>query len=90
MIPAAILLIILVFLLLKLIIFIACSLKDSQNFFMQSSSLYTSCLFSMLLNKDIVDIEKPDGICSLTFVVDEFSGLILHPSIIYIIQSRSA
>ena len=27
------------------------------------------------LNEDIVDIEKPDGICSLTFVIDEFSGL---------------
>ena len=44
----------------------------------------------MLLKKDIVDIEKPDGICSLTFVVDEFSGLFLHPSIFSIIHSRSA
>ena len=51
-------------------IFIACSLKDSQNFFMQSLSLYTSYLFSMLLNHDIVDIEKPDGICSLTAIVN--------------------
>ena len=32
----------------------------------------------MLLNKDIIDTEKPDGIYSLTFVVDEFSGLFLH------------
>ena len=47
-------------------------------------------LFYMLLNEDIVDIEKPDGICSLTFVVDEFSGLYLHPSIFSIIHSRSA
>ena len=39
---------------------------------MQSLPLYTSCLFSMLLNDDIVDIEKPDGLCSLTFVVNEF------------------
>ena len=54
----------------KLIIFIACSLKDAQNFFMQSLPLYTPYLFSMLLNEDIVDIETPDGICSLTFVVD--------------------
>ena len=38
-------------------------------------------LFSMLVNEDIVDIEKPDGICSPTFAVDEFSGLFLHPSI---------
>ena len=29
----------------------------------------------MLLNDDIVDIEKADGICSLTFVVDELLGL---------------
>ena len=35
----------------------------------------------MFLNEDIMDIEKPDGICSLTFDADEFSGLILHPSI---------
>ena len=44
----------------------------------------------MLLNDDIVDIEKPDGICLLTFVVDEFSGLFLHPSIFSIKHSRSA
>ena len=35
----------------------------------------------MNLSEDIVDIEKPNGICPLTFVVDEFSGLFLHPSI---------
>ena len=35
----------------------------------------------MLLNDDIVDIKKTDGISSLTFVVDEFLGLFLHPSI---------
>ena len=52
--------------------------------------MYTSCLFSMLLNEDIADIEKPDGICLLTFVVDEVSGLFLHPSIFSIIHSRSA
>ena len=37
---------------------------------MQSLPLFTSCLFSMFLNEDIVDIEKPDEICSLTFIVD--------------------
>ena len=37
----------------------------------------------MLLYEDFVDIEKPDGICSLTFVVDEFLGLFLHPSIFF-------
>ena len=41
----------------------------------------------MLLNEDIVDIEKPDGIWSLNVVVDEFSGLFLHPSIFYVIHS---
>ena len=45
----------------------ACSLKDSQNFFIQSLSLYTSCLFSMLLNDDIVDIEKSDGIFRIIY-----------------------
>ena len=44
----------------------------------------------MLLNEDIVDTEKPDGICCLNFVVDEFSGLLLHPSIFSVIHSRSA
>ena len=37
----------------------------------------------MLLNEDIVDIEKPDAICLLTFVVDYFSGLFLHPSVFW-------
>ena len=41
---------------------------------MQSLPLYTSCLFSMLLNDNIVDVKKLDGICSPTFVVNEFSG----------------
>ena len=35
----------------------------------------------MLLNNNIADIEKPDGICSPTSVVDKFSRLFLHPSI---------
>ena len=35
----------------------------------------------MLLNDDIIDIEKPDGICLLTFVANEFSGLFLHSPI---------
>ena len=53
-----------------------CSLKDPQNVFIQSLPLYTSCLLSMLLNEDIVDIEKPDGMCLLAYIVDEFSGII--------------
>ena len=44
----------------------------------------------MLLNKDLVDIEKPGGIYLLNFVVDAFSGLLLHPSIFSIIHARSA
>ena len=74
---------------LKLIIFTAYFLKNSQNFFIQSLPLYTSCLFSMLLNEDIVDIEKPDGIRLLTFVVDEFLGLVFYPSVFSITHSRS-
>ena len=61
-----------------------------QNLFIQSLPLYTSCLFCMLLNDDIVDIEKPDGICSSTFVADKFSGLLLDLSVSFIKHSRSA
>ena len=74
----------------KLIVSIACSPKNLQNFFMQSLPLYTSCLFSMVLSDVIVNIEKPDGICLPTFVVDEFSGLFLYPSIFSIKLLRSA
>ena len=81
MISAAVLLIISSFFFLKLIVFIAVSLKDSQNFFIQSLPLYTLWLFSMLLNEDIVD-----GLCLVTFVVDIFSRLFLHPSIFCIIH----
>ena len=78
MVPAALLLIISFFFLLELIVFIVSSLL-----------LYTSCLFSMLPNKDTVDNEIPDGICSLDFVVDEFSGLFLHLLIFSNIHSGS-
>ena len=50
--------------------FIVCSLNNSQNFAMQSLPLYTSLLFSMLLNDDIVDIKKSNGRRLLNFVVD--------------------
>ena len=50
-----------IFFFLKLIIFIVCSL-NSQTFSIQSLPLYTSCLFSILLNEDIVDVKKLDGI----------------------------
>ena len=55
---------------------------------MESLFLYISCLFS--LNDDIVDIKKPEQICSLTFVADDFSRLFLYPSIFPITDSRSA
>ena len=45
-----------------------------------------SYLFSMLLNEDIVDMEKPDEICLLTFAVDELSGF---SSIFSVRHSRS-
>ena len=67
----------------KLIIFIAYFLKNSRNFFKHSLPLHISCLSFILLYEDIVDIEKLDGICSLTFAVDEFSGLFLHPWIFF-------
>ena len=70
MIPAGLSLITSVFFFLKLIISIVCSLQDSENFFMQSLALHTSCLFSMFLNDNIVDTEKPAGIRSPTFLVE--------------------
>ena len=75
---------------LELIISIAYSLKDSQNFFMQSLTLYTLWLFSILFNDNIVDIEKPDGTCSISFVVDTLSRLFLHLYIFPIKHSRFA
>ena len=58
-------------------------------FSIQSEPLYASCLFSMFLNNDIVGIEKPDEICSSTYVVDEFLRLSFQPSIFSIKHSRS-
>ena len=85
MIPAALLLMTSFFFFLKLIIFIAWSLKYSQHFFMKSLPLDTSCLFSMFSKHysiiNSIDIEKPDGKLSATFGVDGFLGLILHASV---------
>ena len=67
--------------------FLACSLKDSQNVLMQSLPLYTSSLFSMVLNEDIEDLEKPDEICSLAFAVDDFQDFFyIHQSFLLNIQ----
>ena len=43
----------------------------------------------MLSNDDIVDIEKSDGICSLTLLLDEFSGFFLYPSVFSTNHPRS-
>ena len=44
----------------------------------------------MLQNEGIIDFEKPDGICLLTFAVDEFSRLLFCPSIFSIIHLKYA
>ena len=44
--------------------------------FLQSLPVHMSYLFFILLNEDIAEIEKPDGICLLTFAVDEFPGIL--------------
>ena len=46
-------------------------------------------LISMVLNYNIVDLENPNEIWSLTFIIDKFSRLFLHPSLVSIIHSRS-
>ena len=56
----------------------------------QSSPLYTSRLFSIPSNTHIVDTKCQQGICSPSLVVDDFSGLFLHPSTVLIKDSRSA
>ena len=50
-------------------------------------------IISMFIKNECSDIahtEKYDGIFSPTFVVDDFSGSFLHPSVFYIKDSRSA
>ena len=90
MIPTVHLLVASFFFFLKLIIFLACSFKDLQNYFKQSLPLYTLYLFPISLNDDIVDIEQPDRICSPILVLDELLGLFLHPAVFSIKDSRSA
>ena len=60
--------------------FIGCSLMNSENLIIQALPLYASYLFSMLLNKGIADIEKPDGICSLTFFFNFQVYFYIHQS----------
>ena len=77
----------------KLIIFIACSIKDLQIFFMQYLSLYIVCLFSTPSNVHIVSIEYTQGICSPTFLAYDFTNLFyifhLHPPLLLIKDSKS-
>ena len=79
-----------IFFFLKSIIFIVCSLKDSQNFIMQSLPLYTSCFFSLFLNVDIVDIEKSDGICSPILLYMTFQDYFYIHQFFSIKHSKSA
>ena len=44
----------------------------------------------MPLNDNFVESEELNRICLLNFVVDDFSGLFLHPSVFSIKDSRSA
>ena len=44
----------------------------------------------MFLDEDIAGIEKPHGICLVTFVVCEVLGLLLRLSFFSITRSRSA
>ena len=67
--------------------FIECSLTNSKKLFHAIFSSVYIMLIYMFANEDI---EKPDEICLLTFVVDEYSGLFLHPTVFHIIHERSA
>ena len=74
---------------LKLIIFIACSLKNSPNIFIKSLPQCTSCLFSIILNEDIVDIEKT--CCNMfAYFCYEWILRIIFTSIFSVKHSRSA
>ena len=74
----------------KPIIFFACSLKEAQNFFIQSFPRYKVCLFSIWSNLQIVYIEYSQGTCSPIFSVEDSSGLFAHLSIFLLKDSMSA
>ena len=57
---------------------------------LKNYAIFTSIYIMPIFYDNIEGIENSDGICSLTFVVDEFSGLFLHPLIFSVIHSRSA
>ena len=76
--------------LLCLLRFTSCSLKEVQTVFIQSSPRYKLCLFSMLSKANTVEIEYPQRIWSLIFDVEEFCGLFVHSCISLIKDSISA
>ena len=57
---------------------------------MQSLPLYTSLSFSIPSNAHIGDIKYTHGICSPTFLADDFLKFFLHPSVFLIKDSRPA
>ena len=55
---------------------------NSSCFFFWIHRNFSCCLyFCMHHIYDVVDIGKADGICSLIFAADDFSGLFIHPCI---------
>ena len=80
-----------------LFIFIAGILKDFQNFFIRSFhksyimlNFYDFKWWYCRLMELMKYWWNIDGICSSTFVVNEFSELFLHPSVFSIKHGRSA
>ena len=70
--------------------------KDSQYLPLYTSYIYIYIYlplykyYFLSLNDDIVGIEIPVQIRSLTLITDDFSVLLLHPSVFSIKYSRSA
>ena len=56
----------------KLIIFVACSLKEVQDFFIQSSPQFKVHLFSILPNVHIIDFEYPQEHVHLNLLLKIF------------------
>ena len=71
----------------KLFIIVACSLKDF--FHAIFTSVYIMLIF-LPSNDHMIDTEFPQGMCSATFVVDDFSKLFLQLYILLIKISGSA
>ena len=78
-----------IFFFIKLVTFLALSLKDSQKILSCNHYLYRHHDCFLYLNDYIINIEKSNGIRSSKFVVNDFYGLFLHSSVLYIKHSRS-